>query len=403
MSAGEHPETDDRPLLGRLRIVLDRHGVWIDELILLLDQVIAHGSINRAGQQTGMGYRRAWQVLHDAADILGIPLLESKAGGAAGGGSVATAAAGRLRERLERIQQDLERELSRLLAEARAETAAGSDSPDAGAGPSAGYASAAQAPGLPSPADLLIASSVEPVESGLLPALEEAVARDTGIRLRHVATGSGEALAMALSGRADLALSHAPRLEQSLLDRGKLRQRQALMASRFVLACGSADPLGLSGSEGAFTLAGLFAALAEAGALFVTRADGSGTHLREQEIWEALDIDPQGAPWYLRSEESGALGAVETARRRGGYTLVDALISRSRNIACATPTEDSLSRNVYALVVPARGDHHAADRDPPTGPTPYSREALDRLLEWLRGSAMAGLAREFQVEDLAAT
>ncbi|MFW5729891.1 MAG: substrate-binding domain-containing protein [bacterium] len=374
--------TSRQPLGTRLRVVLDRNGVWIDELISLLDHVLGGGSINAAGRATGMGYRRAWQVLHDAAELFGVPLIESQVGGAAGGGSIPTSQARRLREHLATLQSELESELSRVIGEARSRAIAGGE----GAREGGDVTGAATRPpvDLPRPADILLATSMEPVESGLLDALEQRFAEETGHHIRHIATGSGEALAMVLATRADLALSHAPYAETSLLERGKLAVRQPIMASSFVLACSAADPLSLADREGAPRLSSLFAEIAKARVPFVTRADGSGTHWRELEIWEELEICPSEESWYYRAGEPGGVGAVKQARELKGYTLADEMLLRRIGGPFCTTAEDSFSRNVYSLVAAVE------DPDPKT--------PVSRLLAWTRGSALAGLCERHGVE-----
>jgi tungstate transport system substrate-binding protein len=369
--------TSRQPLGTRLRVVLDRNGVWIDELISLLDHIMDGGSINAAGRATGMGYRRAWQVLHDAAELFGVPLIESQVGGAAGGGSVPTSQARRLREHLATLQSELESELSRVVGEARSRVVPGArdDVEDAGS-----------AVDLPRPADILLATSMEPVESGLLDALEQRFAEETGYHIRHIATGSGEALAMVLAGRADLALSHAPHAETSLLERGKLALRRPLMVSRFVVACGSADPLSLGKREEAPRLSSLFAEIAKERVPFVTRGDGSGTHWRELEIWEELEICPSGESWYYRAGEPGGVGAVRRAQEVEGYTLADEMLLRRIGGPFCTPAEDSFSRNVYSLVA-------AVEAPDPNAP-------LARLYAWARSTALADLCERHGVDAI---
>jgi tungstate transport system substrate-binding protein len=257
---------------------------------------------------------------------------------------VATAEATRLLAELNRIQTELNRELSRLVEDTRER---GSDHAlPAESAESAESAGAA----LPRSADLLLASSMEPVESGLLAVLERSFEEESGIHARHVATGSGEALSMVVAGRADLAVSHAPRAELGLLERGKLRDRAPLMTSRFVPACGPADPLGLRSRREPQRLDSLFAEIAAAEVPFVTRGDGSGTHLRELEIWERLGIDPSRQSWYHRAESQGSVGALHTAEALGGYTLVDALVMRAAGAPCVETADHELARNLYSVV-----------------------------------------------------
>lgn len=347
---------------GRLRVVLDRHAIWIDELITLLDAVVEEGSISGAARASGIGYRRAWQILHDAAKLFGVALAESKTGGNHGGGTLATADADRIRRKLTTLNSMMEGELRGLVAGERQDCGA-ADHNDSG---------------LSRTADVLLATSLEPVESGVLPRLEQLCEAETGIRVRHIPAGSGEALAMLVAHRVDLALSHAPRIEARLLRDGRLGTRIPFMESRFVVALGADDPAGLLSHRGT-DLSALFALIAEKRAPFVSRGDGSGTHARELEIWSSLDVEPVDGTWYRRSPLTGSTGSVTAAVAEGGYTLADEGITLRMGVSAAVPEPDERSRNVYALLSTDSADGGSV--------------AVRRFIAWISGSCAADAIR----------
>jgi tungstate transport system substrate-binding protein len=169
---------------------------------------------------------------------------------------------------------------------------------------------------------LRIASTIGPIETGLLPALEAAFARRTAVPVEHEALGTGAALDRAKRGGIDAVIAHARALEERFIADGWGLGRHPFAANDFVLVGPPEDPAGAR--QGADAL-GALGRIAEAGAAFLTRGDRSGTHIKEQELWTAAGIDPEGARWYATAE-SGMAGSAATAReaaQRGAYTIVD--------------------------------------------------------------------------------
>lgn len=286
----------------RRLVDLDGPGKF-DRLCALLQAVAQHGSLNRAAGALHLSYRHAWGLVQQAEARLGAPLLIRRTGGVAGGGADLTAMARDLLARYSRLQEAGQRILA----------------PGAGA-------EASPAPGAPDPDDhrtrpVLLASTIGPMEVGLLDALAAAYHRVSGVWVRPVAAGSGQALAIARAGRVDLVLTHAPALEAAFLSQGYGAARVPLMASDFLLCGPPADPAGVRGAPDA---AAALRRIAAARAPFVSRGDGSGTHMKELELWTAAGVTP-AAPWY-RVYERGAQGSVATLRHAGAeqaYALAD--------------------------------------------------------------------------------
>lgn len=168
---------------------------------------------------------------------------------------------------------------------------------------------------------VLLASTIGPIEAGIVPALEDRFEQETGIRVRHVGAGTGEALKIAQGGSVDLVLVHARALEEKFVGAGFGTERIPLMYNDFVVVGPPADPAGIRGAK---TAAEALRAIAAKQAPFVTRGDRSGTHVAELELWSKAGVQPAGA-WY-QVYEKGSQGNAATlghTNDRQAYTVID--------------------------------------------------------------------------------
>ncbi len=168
---------------------------------------------------------------------------------------------------------------------------------------------------------LLLASTIGPVDAGIVPLLEEQFESKTGIRVRHVGAGTGEALKMAEQGNFDLVLVHARSLEEKFVRNGFGTERIPLMYNDFVLVGPAADPAGIKGTKSA---AEALKKIAAQGVPFISRGDKSGTHVAEMELWAKSGLKPAG-PWY-QVYEKGNEGNAPTLRyadQKAAYTFMD--------------------------------------------------------------------------------
>jgi tungstate transport system substrate-binding protein len=168
---------------------------------------------------------------------------------------------------------------------------------------------------------VFMASTIGPIDSGIVGALEDQFEKETGIRVRHVGAGTGAALKIAEQGNVDLVMAHAKSLEEKFIAEGYGTERIPLMYNDFVILGPAADPAGIKGMK---TGAEALKAIAAKQALFITRGDKSGTHVAEMEIWAKAGIKPAG-PWYV-TYEKGAEGNVPTTRfadSKGAYVFMD--------------------------------------------------------------------------------
>lgn len=164
---------------------------------------------------------------------------------------------------------------------------------------------------------LVLATTTSTLDSGLLDVLLPEFTADTGWQVRTVAVGSGQALELGRRGEADVLLVHSPAAEEELVAGGATGRRLPVMHNDFVLLGPAADPAGIRGLPAAEALA----AVAAAGAVFVSRGDGSGTEARERALWERAGTAP-GGRWY-RQTGQGMGATLRVAAELGGYTLAD--------------------------------------------------------------------------------
>lgn len=168
---------------------------------------------------------------------------------------------------------------------------------------------------------ILMASTIGPIDAGIVSVLEEGFEKETGIHVRHVGAGTGEALKIAEKGSVDLVMVHARSLEEKFVSAGFGTERIPFMYNDFVIVGPSSDPAGVRRMKSATEA---LKKIAEKSATFVTRGDKSGTHVAELELWGKSGLKPSGA-WY-KTYEKGSEGNVPTLRftnDSGAYTLID--------------------------------------------------------------------------------
>ena len=206
-------------------------------------------------------------------------------------------------------------------------------------------AALAQAPGSRT---MILSTTTSTQDSGLLDVLVPLFEKQTGYSVKTIAVGTGQALALAARGEADVTLAHAAGVEKKYVAEGKMHNRRLVMYNDFLVIGPGADPAGIRGEK---RVAAALKRVADAGARFVSRGDKSGTHVLEQNLWKAAGVTP-GAPWYI---ESGlGMGATLTiANDRQAYTLTDraTMLAFSKRVDLAPMVEgDKLLLNIYSVM-----------------------------------------------------
>jgi tungstate transport system substrate-binding protein len=204
-----------------------------------------------------------------------------------------------------------------------------------------------QTPPAPQNKDVILATTTSTVDSGLLDVLIPIFEKRTGYRVKTIAVGTGQALAMGEKGEADVLLCHAPEAERKLVDSGAATNYQLVMHNDFVLVGPSADPAGIKG-KGSVVALGL---IAQKEAVFVSRGDDSGTNKKELGIWKAAGVTPQGK-WYQQSGQ-GMGATLLMASEKEGYTLTDraTYLAQKANVRLAILSEgDKALLNIYHVM-----------------------------------------------------
>src|SRR2546422_5794191 len=167
-------------------------------------------------------------------------------------------------------------------------------------------------------APVILSTTTSTQDSGLLDVLVPLFERQTGYSVKTIAVGTGQALALAARGEADVVLAHAPGLEKRYVADGKMLNRRLVMCNDFVIIGPADDPAKVKGTTKA---ADAMRAIASTGSRFVSRGDNSGTHTLEKALWKLAGVEPQ-AGWYIESGQ-GMGATLGIAADRNAYTLTD--------------------------------------------------------------------------------
>jgi tungstate transport system substrate-binding protein len=166
--------------------------------------------------------------------------------------------------------------------------------------------------------DIILATTTSVQDTGLLDAIVPIFEKQSGYHLKAIAVGTGQALAMAGKGEADVVLAHAPDAEKKYVADGSLVNRRLVMHNWFLLAGPAADPAKVKGTTKAIDA---LKKIAEAKATFVSRGDDSGTHKLEKKLWEQAGIKPAGE-WYLEAGQ-GMGRTLSIAGEKQAYVISD--------------------------------------------------------------------------------
>ena len=170
----------------------------------------------------------------------------------------------------------------------------------------------------PTQKNVILSTTTSTQDSGLLGVLVPLFEKQTGYSVKTVSVGTGQALALAAKGDADVALVHAPSLEKQYVAEGKLLNRRLVMYNDFVIIGPKEDPAKVRSSKSA---SGALKAIEQAKVSFVSRGDNSGTHILEKSLWKAAGIEPKGS-WYMEARQ-GMGATLGIANERNAYTITD--------------------------------------------------------------------------------
>jgi tungstate transport system substrate-binding protein len=207
---------------------------------------------------------------------------------------------------------------------------------------------------------ITVASTTSTEQSGLFKHLLPLFEKKTGIQVRVVALGTGQALDMGKRGDADVVFVHAKQLEEKFVAEGFGVKRFEVMYNDFVLVGPKADPAKIGGTK---DIVAALQKIKAAQAPFASRGDRSGTHFAELQLWKTagIDIAKDRGPWY-RDTGSGMGPTLNTAAGMNAYALTDRgtwLSFKNRGDLVISVEGDQRLFNQYGvmLVNPAKHAH----------------------------------------------
>jgi len=197
--------------------------------------------------------------------------------------------------------------------------------------------------------NVILATTTSTQDSGLLDTLIPIFEKKTGYFVKTIAVGSGQAMAMGQKGEADVLLVHSPAAEKKFVAEGYGINRRLIMHNDFIVLGPQEDPAKIKGTQ---STAESFKKIAAAQALFLSRADKSGTHSKEMAIWKAAGINPEKQKWYQQT----GLGMGQTLNvtsEKKGYTLADrgTYLALKKNLQLDILVEgDAILLNIYHVI-----------------------------------------------------
>ena len=182
----------------------------------------------------------------------------------------------------------------------------------------AGAMSLSPGPALAQSNVVILSTTTSTQDSGLLDVLVPLFEKKTGLTVKTISVGTGQALALAARGEADVTVAHAASLEKKYVAEGKMTNRRLVMYNDFVIIGPPDDPAKIKGLPKALDA---LKRIAESQSRFVSRGDKSGTNVLELALWKQAGVEPKGA-WYIESGQ-GMGQTLGIANDRRAYTLTD--------------------------------------------------------------------------------
>ncbi len=235
---------------------------------------------------------------------------------------------------------------------------------------------------------IIVASTSSTQNSGLFDYLLPKFRQESGIEVRVLAVGTGQAVRLARNGDADILLVHHKPSEEKFVADGFGVARFDVMYNEFVIVGPAADPAAIAGTALAATALGK---IAGAGAPFISRGDDSGTHKREKSLWQQAGIDSAtlASNWY-RETGSGMGATLNIAAAMEAYTLADSgtwMSFHNRQGLEILMRGDPLMFNQYGVVLVNKAKH------------PHVKSALgQRFVDWLLSRAGQTTINSFTID-----
>ncbi len=253
---------------------------------------------------------------------------------------------------------------------------------------------------------LIMATTTSTENSGLLSYLNPTFEKETGIKVKVIALGTGAAIKTAMEGDADLILVHAKSKEDRFVKDGYGIERFSLMHNDFVLIGPKSDKAKISKTK---TIIEALKRIAKTKSVFVSRGDDSGTHTKEQHLWKSTSLDltkktttltkkgkkreisfvkPIGE-WYF-SIGQGMGNTINFAYEKNGYTLTDrgTYLAYKDKIELTILSEgDNKLFNPYGIIAVNPKKH------------PHTNlEAANKYIKWIRSAKIQKMIGDFEIK-----
>ncbi|MGN6115633.1 MAG: substrate-binding domain-containing protein [Nitrobacter sp.] len=233
---------------------------------------------------------------------------------------------------------------------------------------------------------IVVASTTSTQDSGLFGYLLPIVKQKTGVEVKVLAQGTGQALDTARRGDADVVFVHARSAEEKFLSEGFGVKRYPVMYNDFVVIGPKDDPAGIKGKD----VAAALQAIKMKGAPFVSRGDRSGTHIAELKLWKGagIDIAKDHGPWYKEIGQ-GMGAALNMASASNSYVLSDRgtwLAFKNRSDLAVLVEGDKRLFNQYGVMLVNPAKHPAV-----------KKEAGQRFIDWLISPEGQGAIAGFKI------
>jgi len=234
---------------------------------------------------------------------------------------------------------------------------------------------------------IVVASTTSTQDSGLFGYLLPIAREKTGVEVKVLAQGTGQALETARRGDADVVFVHARSAEEKFLAEGFGVKRYPVMYNDFVVIGPKDDPAGVKGRD----VAAALQAIKTKGAPFISRGDRSGTHIAELALWKdaGIDITKDHGPWYKEIGQ-GMGAALNTASASNAYVLSDRgtwLAFKNRGDLTILVEGDKRLFNQYGVMLVNPAKH----------PT-VKKEAGQRFIDWLVSPEGQNAIAGFKIE-----
>jgi len=227
------------------------------------------------------------------------------------------------------------------------------------------------------PSDVVVATTTSVEDTGLLDALTAGMRRDLAdVNVRFTGVGSGQALALARRGDADVVIVHDPEAETAFVAQGHGDRRRTIMRNDFVVIGPPNDPAGVRSASDALDVMRRLH-----GHAFLSRGDSSGTHRRELALWRDAGMSPGGA-WY-REAGIGQADLIRMASEREAYALVDRGSFRALEQSVASVIlyqNPTALENPYSVIVATRAKN---------------ARGANAVAEWLAGARARAIIDAF--------